>query len=978
MSTPGIRRFFATLVAAFIATFVASCPLPLHASPASLSAQWIWAQQSDVHGYNQTIFARKSFRAEACSKATLKITADSWYRVMVNGQWVNDGPSRAWPEHFQYDVLDVSTYLTQGQNEIQVIARYYGTGDFHRVPRQAGLIAELTLLLPNGKTQKVATDASWEACIAPGWLVETPKVSIQMEPCEIYDARLAGKLQFKKAKVLFDADRGPWKDLNPRESALLSRQPFAPRTFGGAKIVRASGWNYCMPAARLVHPNLIEANHATSCASGMATILVNDQPCEIAVQTEGMTVVVDGERVGSDRQVLSPGRHLVVSLVQEVFGHDKEKATRFMNPAGFRLENPLRATYENPWCFLRFPEFAVATNDVRWIGFRDQDPRMANANQGYAKMRDSILSSVKGPDSFQSLLGKRAELLPPKTMFVRDIHWLFMQRQVLGDATSHVRNPAGLLHDNAEMTVIEPSSQGDVELLYDLGEQNCGYYDFDLVADAGVEVDIFGLEYITPEGRLQHSNGNRNGMRYITKQGANRFTSLKRRSGRYLFVTLRNQKAPVSIRKLQLIESTYPVHYAGSFRCSDARLDEIWNISTRTLKLCMEDTFTDCPLYEQTHWVGDARNESLLAFGVFGAHDLARRCIDITAQSLEHYPIAGCQTPSCWDCILPAWSFLWGISTWDYYWATGDAAYLKQIYPSVIRNLKGAENYIDANGLFSGTFWNLFDWSGIDQGPKAVLHNSMFLVGAIDAALKEADVLGDSTHVAWLEGYRSRLVNGVNRLWDPAKNSYPDSIRDDGSISPSTCQHTSFLSVLYDVIQKDNVAAAVKNLTSPPEKMVRIGSPFAVLYLYETYEKLGMDDEILKEIYKNYLPMIESGATTVWESFPTGTTGSDGFPTRSHCHAWSSAPSRFLNRILLGVKETAPAGKAVQISPRLNGLTWASGTTATVQGPVSASWKLEGKTLDVTYSAPAATKATFVRNDSHNGLTVRVNGKTLD
>ena len=152
----------------------------------------------------------------------------------------------------------------------------------------------------------------------------------------------------------------------------------------------------------------------------------------------------------------------------------------------------------------------------------------------------------------------------------------------------------------------------------------------------------------------------------------NRFTSLKRRSGRYLFVTLRTRSGPVSIRNLRLIESTYPVEPVGSFACSDARLEKIWDISTRTLKLCMEDTFTDCPLYEQTHWVGDARNESLLGYAVFGPTDLGRRCIRITGQSLERYPIAGCQTPSWWDVLLPAWSFLWGISAWDYYWYTGD------------------------------------------------------------------------------------------------------------------------------------------------------------------------------------------------------------------------------------------------------------------------------------------------------------------
>jgi hypothetical protein len=487
-------------------------------------------------------------------------------------------------------------------------------------------------------------------------------------------------------------------------------------------------------------------------------------------------------------------------------------------------------------------------------------------------------------------------------------------------------------------------------------------------------VDLFGVEYLAPDGRTQHSWGNRNGLRYTTKAGVNRFTSLKRRSGRYLFMTLRNQSTPVAVRNLTLVESTYPVHAEGSFACSDSRLNEIWNISTRTLKLCMEDTFTDCPLYEQTHWVGDARNESLLAYGVFGAPELARRCIDITAQSLDRYPIAGCQTPSGWDVLLPAWSFLWGISTWDYYGYTGDKEFLRGNYPAVIRNLQGAEKFVNDRDLFSGSFWNFFDWVNIDQGPKTVLHNSLFVVGAIDAALKEAAVLGDTTQVPWLQSFRARLVKGINRLWDPAKNAYPDSIRDDGSISPSTCQHTSFLALLYDVVEPANAAAARKNLLEPPAGMVKPGSPFAVLYLYEAFEKLGLDDEILKDIYKNYLPMVEAGATTVWESFPTGTTGGGGFPTRSHCHAWSSAPTRFLNRIVLGVKETAPGGTGFVVSPRLSGLDWARGSVATVRGPVTVSWKRSGNDLTLDWTAPEGTKVEFRTNESLAGLKVRLNG----
>lgn len=952
----------------------ASTPTQMKVQP--LSAQWIWLSGRDVHDYNQTIILRKTFRAHEVTDATLRITADSYYRVFLNGKWVNDGPSRSWPEHFQFDVIDATPYLVSGANEIRVVARYYGVGDFHHVPRQAGFLAQLDFK-QDGKVTSIVSDRSWEAANAPAWTPNTPKVSIQMEACELYDARLEDKLSFKRATVLYDADKGPWKDLQPRETALLTKEPVSFKTFLGAKVVRTDAWNFCLPAARLVHPGLIEANHNASCACGMATLLKADSDCTVEVQSEGMRISIDGHLYANNPMKLGAGKHLVLALVSDIYGHNKEKAVRFVNPKGFTLANPLQDREENAWCFIRFPEFAVADTDLEWPSFRKADSPLGKAADGYARMREELFKSVKDVDSFKQHAGRRAELMASDKMFAQDTFWQFTERKPVGDANDLVNHPSGLLYNTPESTIVHPSTDGSVELLYDLGEQRCGYYQFDLTADAGVQVDIYGLEYITPEGRLQHTWGNRNGMRYITKAGANHFTSLKRRSGRYLFITLRNMKTPVHIRQFKVIESTYPVQYSGSFRCSDERLARIWDISTRTLKLCMEDTFTDCPLYEQTHWVGDARNESLLAYGVFGATDLARRCINITAQSLERYPIAGCQTPSTWDCLLPAWSFLWGMSTWDHYEATGDKEWLRSIQPAVLKNLKGAESFVNDRGLFSGPFWNMFDWTGADQGQKTVLHNSMFMVGAINAALKEAEVLGDTTNTAWLNALRARLVNGINKLWDPAKQSYPDAIRDDGSISPSTCQHTSFLALLYDIVPRENSAAALKNLTAPPKNMVRIGSPFAMLYLYETYEKLAMEDQIVREIYTNYLPMVESGATTVWESFPTGTTGSGGFPTRSHCHAWSSAPSRFLNRIILGVKETSPGGSTVTISPRLNGLTWAQGTTLTAQGPVDVSWKLEDKTLRVTYTVPAETKANFVRNSSHDGLQLVVNGQEV-
>lgn len=948
-------------------------------SPGALSAKWIWRNQPDYNVYNQTVVACKRFSLQRPTAGVVRITADTYYRLSINGQWVNDGPCRAWPEHFQYDAIDVGSYLKDGENEIRVIARYFGTGDFHHVPKQAGLLVQLDAMQAGGQRATVASDDTWEIADAPAWQRNTPKVSIQMEPAELYDARQANELRFEKARVLYAADGGPWKNLHPRDVRLLTRQPVALNSFLGAKVVRADGMDFCLPAARLVHPGLIEANGTVSCACGMATVLTTASGCTITVQDENMNVAIDGRRSKDGRFELKPGRHLVLAFVRNIFGHDKEKALRFLDPKGFELVNPLDPKQANPWCFLRFKEYAVVADDLLWIRFTRENPKLAAAMDGYQATSNELLKSVKTPADFRKRLADRAEQMPPEEMFVTDTHWQFVGRKVVGDATPLVDQPGALMHENPDVTTVRPSPNGDVELLYDLGTQNVGYYALDLAADAGVAVDVFGIEYIAPDGQLQHTMHNRNGMRYITRQGVNRFISLKRRSGRYLFVTLRNQKSPVSIRNVRLIESTYPVEYVGSFACSDARLERIWEISTRTLKLCMEDTFTDCPLYEQTHWVGDARNESLLAYPVFNSTDLARRCIRITAQSLKRYPMGGCQTPSSWDVLIPAWSFLWGISAWDYYWYTGDREALREVWPAVIRNLKGAEGYLNDRGLFTAPFWNFFDWTAIDQGGKTVLHNSLFFVGAIDAALKIGQAIDDPSHDAWLKSMRSRLVGAINRLWDEKKQSYPDAVRDDGAVSPKTCQHTSFLAVLFDVVDPKHREAARRNLVSPPDGMTRVGSPFAALYLYEALEKLGLEDEILAEIYRNYLPMLEAGATTVWESFPSGTTGRGGFPTRSHCHAWSSAPNYFLPRIVLGVKSTAPGGAALQISPRLaSGITWAKGTVATARGPVSVAWRLSGDAFEATCKAPEGVRVEFKRNDSMAGKRVMLNGKPVE
>jgi len=938
-----------------------------------INAKWIWKKQEDYNRYNQTIIAQKNFKAENIESAQIKITADSYYRLFINGEWINDGPCRSWPTHYQYDEIDVNSFLRSGENQVRIIAKYWGVGTFHNICQQAGLLAQLEIKNENDETRTIITDDSWQVAEAHAWISNTPKVSIQMEPQEFYDARLETKLEFLDAQVLFDAEKGPWKNFNPRDVALLTKEPFNFKSFLGANIVqRNQDVHFCIPTARLVNPGIIEANHNASNACGMATVVELKDASQIRFYSEGFSISIDGE-IAQDRSYdLKAGKHLVLAFVSNLIGHQKEKVIRLQNPPdSLKLKNPLDEQFENPWCWIAFPEYAFADTDLKTY-VEDLILDTSDVIEKYKIEIADLFKKVKDIDSFKLYLRNRAQNLPFEKMFLHDGYWKFSNRKVIGDAKGLVENPSGLIYDNGSMTVINPSPDGDVELVYDLGEQNCGYYDFDLIADEGVEIDLYGVEYITKDGEIQHTKNNRNGVRYIAKAGANRFTSLKRRSGRYVFMTFRNQKSPIRIRNFRLIESTYPIEQIGSFQCSDSRLDQIWQISARTLKLCMEDTFTDCPLYEQTLWVGDARNEAVFALSTFGAKDIAQRCIKLAGQSLERFPIVGCQVPSSWDIHLPAWSFLWGISVWDYYFYSGDADFLKTTWDWVIQNLEGAEKLLDENGLFSGPFWNMFDWSGVDDKHRTVLHNSMLLVGAINEAQKCADVLQDKDRQAWLGKFRERVKSSINRFWDDERNSYIDSIHGNGKLSNSISQHTSFLSILYDIIEERNFEAAVENMLNPLKEMVKVGSPFAMMYYFEALEKIGRKDEIIKSIYDSYVPMLEDGATTVWEVFPSSEFRPGGFPTRSHCHAWSSAPLYFLNRIILGIKQVEPGGTVFEISPRLNGLSWAKGAIVTVHGPLKVDWSAQNKNFNIEIVAPKNVKVEFKKNETLNDFEVSV------
>ncbi|HOF87785.1 MAG TPA: alpha-L-rhamnosidase N-terminal domain-containing protein, partial [Armatimonadota bacterium] len=863
--------------------------------------------------------------------------ADAVYRLFINGHWVEDGPCRSWPGHFQYDVLDVTALLHPGENEIVVVARHFGMSTFHRVPREAGLLAQLDVVAADGTPLCIATDARWQAARGAAHVADTARISIQMDQAEWYDARLAAAMDWAPAKAYYPATGGPWQDLHPRDVRFLTREPIFPVRVYETAVVTAPARHFTFDLKRICFP---EDRTANGCAFAvvLATVLESETAREIPVHG-GTALYCNGARVDDGALRLRAGENLLAMVVNSV-GHLYDTTLIFPQWDGLTARNPLRPDDENPWLVIDPPGERDAVSAIAGYPGR---PAVSDA------IAATMTALAQQPDAAAlcAAAGPLCRVIPRAVMLPKDAYPDFRHRRVVRPADDLLTDPAALLADNREWTTISPAPEGDVELCLDLGKEVVGYLTFELTAPAGTVVDAHLIEY--REGaRLQHT-GHRNGFRYICRAGVNRFVSMRRRAGRYLFLTLRGMTGPVRIRTVSLLQATYPVEHRGAFRCADSAFTRIWEISAYTLRLCMEDTFTDCPLYEQTLWVGDARNEALYNAICYGADDLTLRCLRLTAQSLDHLPITGCQVPSGWDILLPAWSFLWGIGVWEHYFAGGDRAALEELYPAVLRNLRGAESFCTDRGLFSLPAWNLFDWAPIDQDHCTVLHNSLFLLGALQAAQQCCDALG-AADGPWLTAFHERLRAAVLARWDAERGSYPDAIHEDGTVSARTSQHTSALALLYDALPAGAEAAALRNLLDPPAEMTRIGSPFALQYVLEALEKAGRDADAVRFVRELWQGMLDADATTCWEGFPQP---DSSFPTRSHCHAWSSAPVYVFTRTILGMRPAAPGAAEVVVSPRPCGLAHAEGASASPLGDLRVAWRVEGETLAITVEMPA-------------------------
>lgn len=108
-------------------------------------------------------FRKKIILSETPASATLHIFADTRYLLWINGTYVARGPNRFDPKRPEYDTLNVSEYLNQGENTLAVLVQSR-LSNYRFIRHTPGLGLLLETKGKDGHVlDRFATDTTWHS-----------------------------------------------------------------------------------------------------------------------------------------------------------------------------------------------------------------------------------------------------------------------------------------------------------------------------------------------------------------------------------------------------------------------------------------------------------------------------------------------------------------------------------------------------------------------------------------------------------------------------------------------------------------------------------------------------------------------------------------------------------------------------------------------------------------------------------------------
>jgi hypothetical protein len=389
---------------------------------------------------------------------------------------------------------------------------------------------------------------------------------------------------------------------------------------------------------------------------------------------------------------------------------------------------------------------------------------------------------------------------------------------------------------------------------------------------------------------------------------------------RFARIDLVDANRELQLKEVRAVFEFRDIPYLGSFKSSDERLNQIWNVGAYTVHLNMQEYLWDGIKRDRLVWVGDMHPEVMTINTVFGKNEVVAKSLD---QARDITPLPG------WMNGISAYSMWWILIHRDLYKNQGDLEYLRKQQKYLVGLLDLLiEKTNDNKENLDGT--RFLDWPSSEnpQGIHAGLQAMMVM--SMEAGAELCTILDEPAQAAKCKAAASRL-----KLYVPDING--------------SKQAASLLALAGLVDAKKANTEVISQ--GECERF----STFYGYYMLQAKAKAGDYTGALNCIRNYWGGMLDMGATTFWEDFDLAWTknaapidelvpeGKDDIHgdfgaycyknlRHSLCHGWASGPTSWLSEHVLGVSVVEPGCKTIRIQANLGDLTWAEGTYPTPMG----------------------------------------------
>ena len=508
--------------------------------------------------------------------------------------------------------------------------------------------------------------------------------------------------------------------------------------------------------------------------------------------------------------------------------------------------------------------------------------------------------------------------------------------------------------------LVSPHSKEIVEL--HAGEEETGFLSFRFAGGKQAAVRILCAESYGYENRqaqdsyidlplkgdrLDFKNGKLNGFwdsytvgGFGTKEQPEAYEPYWFRTFRFVRLEIETKEEALELLGLDYQETGYPLKAETKVHTNDSSMEKVWDISLRTLKRCMQETYTDCPFYEQLQYIMDSRSQILYTYAVSADDRLARKCIDDFARSQRYDGLLNASYPNYESNVIPGFSIYYILMLHDHMMYFGDKDFLWRYVPTTIRILQYFQSHLEGRGLVGkiggingrDRYWSFVDWtkewdatSGVPdasgQGP-ITMESLLYLLG-LEKASEIMGWLGMKDLAAQYGAHAEELKIAVNEHCRDADGFYLD-----GPDVAKYSQHCQVFAVLTHTADCKQGRRLLLQTLEKKERFAQCSVAMA-LYLFQALRETGLYDSTdgLWDLWRN---MVKKNLTTCAE---------DDIRERSDCHAWGALALYELPCVVLGVRPAEPGYGSVEIQPEPGRFTWAEGSVITPKGSVQVSWK---------------------------------------